>query len=114
MKTADYWTLGNNVRSFSMKRGLTQEALAEKANLSVKGIQKVEAGQGGIHMVTFMKISMALEVSMDILAGQETDEKRKYQQEAFCRLVEDKMDEEVEFAMEVVRMIFYLKAKYSN
>lgn len=87
---------------------------AEKAQLSAKGIQKVEAGRSGIHMVTFMKISVALEVSMDILAGRRETDKRRCQHETFRRMVEDKTDEEVEFAMEVMRMIFYLKSKYFN
>ena len=110
-----YWTLGNNVRSYRMQRGMTQEALAEKAQISAKGLQKVEAGKSGMRMDTFVQIARALMVSMDVLAGKRgTDEVRRNRQEAFCSMAEDRTDEEIEFAMELVRMVFCLQERYPD
>ncbi len=114
MNTIDYWRLGNNVRSYRMQRGMTQEALAEKAQISAKGIQKVEAGKSGMRMDTFVQISDALMVSMDVLAGRrEEDRAALRHQEFFYSLVEDKTEDEVEFAVELVRMVFYLRKRYT-
>ncbi|MCX4320990.1 MAG: helix-turn-helix transcriptional regulator [Lachnospiraceae bacterium] len=66
---AFYWTLGNNVRAYRMQMGMTQEMLAEKAQISTKGLQKVEAGKSGMRIDTFIQISEALRVSMDALAA---------------------------------------------
>lgn len=112
-RLASYWTIGNNVRKFRMKKGLTQEQLAEKASLSPKGIQKVEAGQSGIYLETFIKIAAALEISLDILADMQVmDEKQKCQQEAFYFLVQDKSIEEISFAVELIDSVFKLRSKY--
>lgn len=108
-----YWTLGNNVRTYRMRRGMTQEALAEKAQISTKGLQKVEAGRSGMRIDTFIQISEALRVSMDVLAGrQEMDGAGMYQQRIFNSLVEDKTTKEVEYVLELVGVIFYLQKKY--
>lgn len=44
------------------------EELTEKALLSPKGIQKVEAGRSGMYVETFIRIVSTLDVSLDILA----------------------------------------------
>ena len=46
-----YDRIGENVRKIRMEKGLTQERLAEKTELSLTVIQKVEAGQGGIRVL---------------------------------------------------------------
>ena len=63
-----YWIIGDNVCRLRMENGLTQEELAERALLSPKGIQKVEAGISGMHIETLIRIANALNVSLDILA----------------------------------------------
>lgn len=113
MNTIDYWTLGNNVRSYRIQRGMTQEDLAEKAQISAKGLQKVEAGKSGMRIDTLAQISEALMVSMDVLAGRlEADKVRRRQQENFYSLVEDKTADEIEFAIELLGIIFYLQKRY--
>lgn len=113
MDMAFYWALGNNVRTYRMQMGMTQEKLAEKAQISTKGIQKVEAGKSGMRIDTFIQIAEALRVSMDVLAGRrETDEVKMRQQWIFYNLMEDKTDEEVEYVLELIGMIFYLQKKY--
>lgn len=113
MDTGFYWTLGNNVRSYRMQMGLTQEALAEKAHISAKGLQKVEAGKSGIRMDTFVHISEALTVSMDVLAGRcGIGEQAGCRQEIFCRLLKDMTAEDAEYVAELVSLFFYLHKKY--
>ncbi|RKI86940.1 XRE family transcriptional regulator [Parablautia intestinalis] len=79
-----YWVIGDNIRRMRMEKGMTQEELAEKALLSPKGIQKVEAGRSGMYMETFIRIAKALNVSLNILAGMdEMEEWEKIKWEAF-------------------------------
>lgn len=52
-----------------MEKGPTQEKLAEKTELSLTVIQKVETGQGGSRLETLIRIALALGVSLDILAN---------------------------------------------
>ncbi len=51
---------GGNVRRERINRRLTQEALAEKANLATRNLQKVEAGQINLLLTTVIRIQLAL------------------------------------------------------
>lgn len=50
------------IKSFRKSRGLTQEALAEKAGLDRKTINRIEKGHYAPTMSNFFQISEALEV----------------------------------------------------
>ena len=50
------------IRSFRKSRGLTQEALATKAGLDRKTINRIEKGHYAPTMTNFFQISEALEV----------------------------------------------------
>lgn len=108
-----YWIIGDNVCRLRMENGLTQEELAERALLSPKGIQKVEAGISGMYIETLIRIANALNVSLDILADTGKIEKQqRVQMEAFYKISHDKSPEEIEYAVEVVRAIFKLKENF--
>ncbi len=96
-----------------MEKGLTQEKLAEETELSLAAIQKVEAGQSGSRIETLIRIALALEVSLDILADvRETDEKYRFQQEAVYLLFKDKTVNEVKYVIAVVDSIFKYKQEF--
>lgn len=61
--------LGKTLRRVREDRNLTQAALAEKADLSVKMIQKIEYGQTSPSPETMDKIAAALDVSVGELYG---------------------------------------------
>lgn len=51
-----------NMRRLRDTRGLTQEALAERANLSLRGLQEIEAGRVNVRITVLAAIAEALEV----------------------------------------------------
>ncbi len=51
---------GANVRRERLRRGLTQEALAEKAEIATRNLQKVEAGEINLLLTTAFRIQLAL------------------------------------------------------
>ena len=53
-------TFGDNVRRERCAKGLTQEKLAELANISTRNLQKVEAGQINILLTTAIRIQFGL------------------------------------------------------
>jgi len=62
--------IGENIRKFRKKRGLTQERLAEKANLHSVYISQVERADRAITIETLLKIAKALGVRVsDLVAG---------------------------------------------
>jgi transcriptional regulator with XRE-family HTH domain len=58
---------GANVRRERVLKGLTQEALAERAEIATRNLQKVEAGEINILLTTALRIRVALRCSWDRL-----------------------------------------------
>jgi transcriptional regulator with XRE-family HTH domain len=54
-------TFGRNMSRIRNARGLTQEKLAEDADLNIRTIQKIEAGQTNILITTAARIRKALD-----------------------------------------------------
>lgn len=51
---------GANVRRERSAKGMTQEKLAERVDLNIRTIQKIEAGQINVLVTTAMRIQKAL------------------------------------------------------
>jgi transcriptional regulator with XRE-family HTH domain len=61
----DYKRIGRNIREVRHMRGLTQDALAEKTDLSSNHISHVEIGSSPVSLPALLKICEALEVTTD-------------------------------------------------
>jgi transcriptional regulator with XRE-family HTH domain len=59
--------LGERIRALRRGRGLTLEAAAERMELDFKHLQKIEAGQGNVTLVTLVRLAAGLEVSLEAL-----------------------------------------------
>ena len=96
-----------------MEKGLTQERLGEKTELSLTAIQKVETGKGGIRLETIIRIAVALGVSLNILVDiGESEEKYGLWQDAVCLLFQDKTENEVKYAIAVMGSLFRYKDEF--
>ena len=62
-------TFGANLRRERMARRVTQESLAERADLNIRTLQKIEAGQTNILITTAMRLRAALGCPWDVLLG---------------------------------------------
>ena len=62
-------TLGANLRRERMARGLTQEQLAERAELNPRTVQKIEAGAITILVTTLVRLRAALGCEWKRLLG---------------------------------------------
>ena len=60
---------GNNLRRERTMRKITQEKLAELADLNVRTVQKIEAGQTNILITTAKRIQKALACPWQELMG---------------------------------------------
>ena len=64
-------SFGASVRRERCARGLTQDALAERAGIATRNLQKVEAGELNILLTTVLRIRLALECSWQKLMPSE-------------------------------------------
>jgi len=59
--------IGANVRRLRLKKGLTQEALAEVAELDLRFLQRVERGQTNVGVAVVVALADALGVAPGVL-----------------------------------------------
>ncbi len=68
--------IGRNVKKLRLKKGLSQEALAEKAGISLRTLQRIEKGETTPRGDTLQRLAMALETSPDeLIDWQEQEDK---------------------------------------
>jgi transcriptional regulator with XRE-family HTH domain len=65
--TAHLKVLGANVRRERVAAGLTQERLAELAELNIRTLQSIEAGELNVLVTTTMRLRLALKCSWESL-----------------------------------------------
>ena len=68
------YIIADNVRLYRKKANLTQAELAEKAELSLDSIRRVEGGKRTMSLDNFMRIVDALKIPMSFLLYENVDE----------------------------------------
>jgi transcriptional regulator with XRE-family HTH domain len=64
---------GELIRQLRQKKGITQEELSAKTDISVRTIQRIESGDVDPRAYTLQSIATALEVDFEILANSEAE-----------------------------------------
>jgi len=67
----DYYAIGQRIRQARKARGLSQEALAEKVQISVTHMSHIETGNTKLSLAVLVDIAVALEVCTDQLLFEE-------------------------------------------
>lgn len=57
----------NNIKDFRTKKGLSVKEFAEKANVSVSHLRKIEKGEGTPSLKLAVRIAKALDCTLDDL-----------------------------------------------
>ena len=66
-KCYDYESIGRRVRKIRQERNMTQEALAEKLNVSNQHISDIERGLNGMSVPSLMEICRTLDIDADYI-----------------------------------------------
>lgn len=67
MKNKDLLELGNKIRLERMKREISQEKLAELANVSIRTISDIERGLTDIRYTNLLQIAKAFKITLSQL-----------------------------------------------
>ena len=71
---------GKLIRELRIKKGMTQEELADKTEVSARTIQRIENGEVDPRAYTLQMIARALEVDYNLFVGNEPDEEEEIKQ----------------------------------
>ncbi|WP_297100972.1 helix-turn-helix transcriptional regulator [uncultured Draconibacterium sp.] len=72
---------GKLIKELRIKKGMTQEELAEKTEVSPRTIQRIENGQVDPRAYTLQMIAKALEVDFSLFAANEAEETEETEKE---------------------------------
>jgi transcriptional regulator with XRE-family HTH domain len=71
---------GKLIKELRIKKGLTQEELADKTEVSARTIQRIENGEVDPRVYTLQMIARALEVDYNLFVENQPDEEEEIQQ----------------------------------
>jgi len=98
--------LGERIRSLRKARSLSQEELAEKANLHFTYVGRIERGEVNFSVGVLYRIAVALEVNIDnffsFLVADKPFTKRDSLISKIIHLIEDENKEDIEVIEEVI------------
>jgi transcriptional regulator with XRE-family HTH domain len=72
--------IGKLIKELRLKKGMTQEELADKTEVSARTIQRIENGEVDPRAYTLQMIAKALEVDYNLFIEKELDEEQEIQQ----------------------------------
>lgn len=78
--------LGERIRSRRMEMRMTQETLAEKADISVNTVSRIEGGQMSMSIGIFIKLVQALDMNADRMLGILPELEGKQYRDIFSRI----------------------------
>ncbi len=77
MGSVNYCRIGKTIREARLKRGWSQARLAEMAGVSAQYLSRIETGKKQASLQVVYGIARALQVSMDLLTGNERLEQER-------------------------------------
>ena len=83
--------IGEKIKFFRKRKGLSQEALAEKINLEMKSLSRIESGHNYPQCENLIAISNALEISPWQLYFTKNDDFEKMKKEIISSLNDEKI-----------------------
>lgn len=106
MRPMNYRLLGEKIKKERLNRGLTQEELAEKANLSVSFMGQIERGERKLSVDTLVKIGNSLGISFDYLLQSGQRLKHDTVIDELVYTLKGRTQNEIRMIIEVTRTIF--------
>lgn len=101
----DYRRLGERIRSERLRLKLTQETLAEHANISVSFLGQIERGERKPSLETVVEIANSLGVTVDYLLSDSYKIAPKSLVDELAFLVREKSESEIKTVIEVTKTI---------
>ena len=91
--------IGSNIQTLRIRKGITQEKLAEDTGISTSFLANLERGNKGVSVFILYKIAHCLGVSVDYLLCEDHSEAKMQNIEALLR------DQPLEFIISVERLV---------
>ncbi|MPM06693.1 hypothetical protein SDC9_52996 [bioreactor metagenome] len=108
----DYSDIGRRIRYFRTSKQISQEELAETAELSVTHISHIETGNTKLSLPTIIKIANSLSVSVDELLCDSIEKSKEIYDNEVSAQMEDCSVKETRIISEIVKTTKEALRKY--
>ena len=99
----DYHDIGKRIRDVRVSKHITQENLAEMADLSIAHVSHIETGNTKLSLPAIVNIANALSVSLDTLMCDNITQSTDIYMHEISQLVMDCDDKEIRIIAEIVK-----------
>jgi len=101
----DYIMLGSRIRQYRTRAGLTQEYIAEKANLSPVFVSLIESASRKPSMETVVKIANVLGTTVDALLQDSLNNNDNIRASELAALLSGRSDKEINLVIDNVSFL---------
>ncbi len=96
-----YKSIGSRIREARLKQNMSQQELAERANISLPQISVIECGKSKMYLDTFVRIAEALQISTDDLIRPDIPEVKVLFSKEFSDLLSDCTPTQIDSIMRI-------------
>ncbi|WP_042331260.1 helix-turn-helix domain-containing protein [Desulfosporosinus orientis] len=101
----DYSIIGERIKQERLNNGLTQEVLAEKANISTSFLGQIERGERKLSLVTLIQIAKVLGASLDYLVS-DYSPREKPELDELIYLLRNHSRQEIRMIIDISKTVF--------
>ena len=101
----EFQIIANNIKTLRIKKGYTQEKLAETAVISASHLSKVETGQKRMGMQTYLKVLRALGVTEEEYISVTVEKEQDVKWEKFKKIMEGCTEAEELFLLDTLKQM---------
>ena len=101
----DYHVIGKRLRQARLEKGYTQEQIAEKLDVSIAFLSRIETGSSNINLRRLGQICNILGVSQGSILEGTSQEQVNYLDKEFAELIKDCSPEKLKLIYKVTKAI---------
>ncbi|HEL4007207.1 TPA: helix-turn-helix transcriptional regulator [Clostridioides difficile] len=103
MKELDFRAIGQRIKIARIKKRLTQEAVAEKVNITTQHMSNIETGNSSVSLPTLISIANVLYVTIDELLCDAVLNSKVIFENELNEILKDCNDYETRFIVDLVK-----------
>ena len=104
----DYEIIGNRIRQARLKKGFTQEVLAEKLDMSAEYCSKIECGKAKVNLERLSQISVILDTEIEYLISGTVCESKSYLKDDISNSINQLSSSKLKAVKIIIDAIVYL------
>lgn len=111
----DYYAIGKRIKAERLKLSITQQTLAEWAELTPSNISHIERGKTKLSLSALVNIANALSVTTDELLCDNLSKGKVIFQDEIQKITDEMSENEVRVAADILKTLKYsLRQRFKN